>query len=227
MAICWETGGYRRIIINPLSFSNHRRRSGVPSRGTRGKIERVRRYTLNQRHGNEYWINPLLERLDLVRENEDQPRDGYWRQIEDCELVERVGKLIVEVNRAAGYRILGMVDFLPPQKNILRVSFERGQVKHNLEVVIRASGIFLMFSTTRRNATGWRRYFSTYTVRKNNSTLVWEQIIHPGEISEQNIQAWISYLLSGLDKKFRLDQILHASLDPGAALSESLRKASA
>lgn len=182
---------------------------------------------MNQRHGNEYWINPLLERLDLVRENEDQPRDGYWRQIEDCELVERVGKLIVEVNRAAGYRILGMVDFLPPQKNILRVSFERGQVKHNLEVVIRASGIFLMFSTTRRNATGWRRYFSTYTVRKNNSTLVWEQIIHPGEISEQNIQAWISYLLSGLDKKFRLDQILHASLGPGAALSESLRKASA
>ena len=227
MAICWETGGYRRIIRNPLSFSNHRRRSGVPSRGTRGNIERVRRYTLNQRHGNEYWINPLLERLDLVRENEDQPRDGYWRQIEDCELVERVGKLIVEVNRAAGYRILGMVDFLPPQKNILRVSFERGQVKHNLEVVIRASGIFLMFSTTRRNATGWRRYFSTYAVRKNNSTLVWEQIIHPGEISEQNIQAWISYLLSGLDKKFRLDQILHASLAPGAALSESLRKASA
>ena len=222
-------GGYRRIIRNPLSFSNHRRRSGVPSRGTRGNIERVRRYTLNQRHGNEYWINPLLERLDLVRENEDQLPGrlletnrglrAWWSASEE--------NSSLQVNRAAGYRILGMVDFLPPQKNILRVSFERGQVKHNLEVVIRASGIFLMFSTTRRNATGWRRYFSTYTVRKNNSTLVWEQIIHPGEISEQNIQAWISYLLSGLDKKFRLDQILHASLAPGAALSESLRKASA
>jgi hypothetical protein len=181
---------------------------------------------LNQRHENEYWISPLLERLDLVRENEDHTRDAYWRQIEECELVERVGKLIVEVNRAAGYRILGMVDFLPPQKNILRVSFERGRVKHNLEVVIRASGIFLMFST-RRNSTGWTRYFSPYALRKSSSALVWEQAIHPAEISELNIQAWISYLLSGLDKKFRLDQILQASLAPDAALSESLRKASA
>ena len=181
---------------------------------------------MNQRHENEYWINPLLERLDLVRQNEDHTRDAYWRQIEDCELVERVGKLIVEVNRAAGYRILGMVDFLPPQKNILRVSFERGRVKHNLEVVIRTSGIFLMFST-RRNSTGWRSYFSPYVLRKSNSTLVWEQLIHPEEIGEQNIQAWISYLLSGLDKKFRLDQILQASLTPDAEVSESLRKASA
>jgi hypothetical protein len=62
---------------------------------------------------------------------------------------------------------------------------------------------------------------------KSDSTLVWEQTIHPEEISERNIQAWISYLLSGLDKKFRLDQILHDSPFPEADLSADLRKASA
>jgi hypothetical protein len=62
---------------------------------------------------------------------------------------------------------------------------------------------------------------------KDNSTVVWEQIIRPVEVLDQNIQAWLSYLLSGLDKKFRLDQILHASPIPEADLGAALRKASA
>jgi hypothetical protein len=62
---------------------------------------------------------------------------------------------------------------------------------------------------------------------RHNSTLVWEQYIYPEEVLEQNIQAWVSYLLSGLDKKFRLDQILNASPTAEADLSEALRKASA
>jgi hypothetical protein len=119
-----------------------------------------------------------------------------------------------------------MVDFLPPQKNVLRVSFDQHRVKHNLEIVIRESGILLMFSTTRRGSTGWGRYVSFRSMR-NKSVLVWEEIIHPEEILEQNIQAWVSYLLSGLDKKFRLDQILQASLTAEAGLNAILRKISA
>jgi hypothetical protein len=182
---------------------------------------------LNQRRGNESWIAPLLERLNLVRETEeDLAQDMCWRQIEECELVERIGRLVVEVNRAARYRVLEMVDFLPPQKNVLRISFEQGQVKHNLEFAIRESGIVLMFSTTKMDSTGWKRYVSTHSM-KSNSTLVWEQVIHPEEILEENVRAWISYLLSGLDKKFRLDQILHASTTRETDLSAALRKASA
>jgi hypothetical protein len=182
---------------------------------------------LNQRRGNENWINPLLNRLDLVRKREeDLAQNTYWRQIEECELADRIGKLISEVNRAAGYHVLEMVDFLAPQKNVLRVSFHQDRVKHNLEIVIRESGILLMFSTTRHVSSGWGRYVSIHS-KKNNSTLVWEQTIHPEEILEQNIQAWLSYLLSGLDKKFRLDQILQASPTTHAGLNAILRKASA
>jgi hypothetical protein len=182
---------------------------------------------LNQRRENESWISPLLERLNLMREREENlSRSAYWKQIEECELVERIGRLIVDVNRAAGYHILEMVDFLPPQKNVLRVSFHRARVKHNLEFVIRDSGIVLMFSTTRHDSTGWRRYVSTRP-KKSDSTLVWEQAIQPEGILDQNIQAWISYLLSGLDKKFRLDQILHAPQSLDAGLNAALRKASA
>jgi len=187
----------------------------------------MRRYTLSQRRGNDHWINPLLEQLNLARETEKKlARNAFWKEIEECELVERIGKLVVEVNRAASYRVLEMLDFLPPQKNVLRVSFERGRVKHNLEFVIRESGIFMMFSTTNRSWTGWRPRFSTHS-KRSNSTLAWEQVVHPEEITEQNIQAWISYLLSGLDKKFRLDQILNSSPVPEADLSAAFRKVSA
>jgi hypothetical protein len=183
---------------------------------------------LSQSRGNDHWINPLLTRLNLVRneEEEDLARRTYWDQIEACRLAERVGRLVTEVNREAGYHVLEMVEFLPPQKNILRISFDRQRVKHNLEIVIRDSGIVLMFSTTRRFSTGWGRYVSIHAGRRS-STLVWEQNLRPEEILEQNIQAWLSYLLSGLDKQFRLDQILQATQSADAGLSEALRKLSA
>jgi hypothetical protein len=182
---------------------------------------------VSQRRGNEYWINPLLQQFNLVRKSEaDLARDAYWRQIEECELGDRIGRLIAEVNRAAGYHILEMVDFLPPQKSVLRVSFERHRVRHSLEIVIRESGIVLMFSTRKRVSIGWGRILSNHSMRRNSS-LVWEQFIYPEEVSEQNIQAWVSYLLSGLDKKFRLDQILHDTSTADADLNAALRKASA
>jgi hypothetical protein len=184
---------------------------------------------LDERRGNEYWINPLLKRLDLVREAEaNLPQNACWRQIEECELTERVGRLVSEVNRAAGYHVLEMVDYLPPQKIVLRVSFTRPRVKHSLEIVIRNGEIVLMFSTKGRFGAAWRNIVSTFSKpKRRNSTVVWEQTIHPGEILEQNIQAWISFLLSGLDKRFRLDQILQASLTSNTDFNAILRKLSA
>lgn len=182
---------------------------------------------MNHRHGNGHWINPLLTRLNLVRKaDEESDPAAFWRQIEEFELVERIGRLVAEVNGAAGYHILEMMDYLPPQKNVLRVSFERHRTKHIMEVSIRESGIFLMFSTTKRPSTGWERYLPPYSPR-DNSNLVWEQEIYPEEVLERNMQAWLSYLLSGLDKEFRLDQILHTSTTPEAELSANFRKLSA
>jgi hypothetical protein len=182
---------------------------------------------VNERRGNDHWISPLLKRLDLVAKNKEDPGgNSYWRQIEECELVERVGRLVTEVNRVAGYHVLEMTDFLPPQKNVLRVSFDQDRLKHYLEIAIRESGIVLMFSTAKRASTKWGGYVRIHSIRKH-TMLVWEQVIHPEEVLEQNIQAWISYLLSGLDKRFRLDQILHSSPTSEDEISAALRKASA
>ncbi len=181
---------------------------------------------MNQRRGNGDWITQL-EQLKLAGERKADPgKDTNWSQIEEFELTERIGKLVTEVNRAAGYHILGMVDFLPPQKDILRVSFDKQHVKHCMEVAIQERGIVLTFSSRKRARNILGRFFSS-NLTGIRSTIVWEQVIRPQEILERNIQAWLSYLLSGFDKQFRLDQILQASLENESGLAVAVRKLSA
>jgi hypothetical protein len=119
-----------------------------------------------------------------------------------------------------------MLEYLPPQKNILHINFDRNSTQHKMELVLRKEGIVLIFGTVKRSLTGWERYFPQ-NHGKSNYSVAWELTIQPAEILSKDIQAWFSYLLSGLDKKFRPDEVasLVPSIDSG--LNATLRKASA
>jgi hypothetical protein len=182
---------------------------------------------LNPRRGNDHWINPLLTRLNLIPSKEvNTDTWHHWKSIEDCQLLERIGTVVAEINDAASYHVLDMQEYLPPQNTVLRISFDRSRLQYKMELVLRDESILLEFSTAKHISARWDRYFPQST-RKDNSTIVWEQIIRPEEVLDQHIQAWLSYLLSGLDKHFRLDQILRASSNAETDLSAALRKASA
>ncbi len=187
----------------------------------------MRRYPLNPKRGDDHWINPLLTQLDLIqRKDANADPKQHWKNIEDCKLLERIGSVVEEINDAAGYHVLEMLEYLPPQKRVVHVGFERNRVQHKMEILLQTDGILLIFSSSKWGSNRWDRYFPQ-SLKKDNSVIVWEQIIRPSEILEENIQAWLSYLLSGLDKQFRLDQILRASTVAETALSAALRKASA
>jgi hypothetical protein len=182
---------------------------------------------LSQRHENENWINPLLSELKLVEIKEEVIDPQYlWNQIERNQLTERISTLVAEINEAAGYHVLEMLEFLPPQKKVLFISFDRNGAQHKMEIVLRNRGIFLIFGTVRRFTSGWDRYFAQSS-RNSNYAKVWEQTICPGEILSKNIQSWLSYLLSGLDRKFRPDGLIPAIESAETDLGASLRKASA
>lgn len=182
---------------------------------------------MNQRRGNDHWINPLLTQLNLIEFKEMNPDPRHsWQKIEECQLIERIGNVMAEINGAAGYHVLELLEYLPPQKKVLRVSFDRNRVQHNLELVLCNEGILLLFSTSKRVSSGWERYFPQSSMR-DNSAVEWEQVIHPEEILSQDIQVWFSYLLSGLDKKFRPDFVSSTSPAADTGLSVALRKASA
>ena len=182
---------------------------------------------LNREHRNKLWIHPLLTQLKLVRKKENAADPGApWQKIEASHLPDRLGRIAAEINETAGYHLLETLYYLPPQKNVLCIRFDRNRDKHSLEIVLRETEIVLKFSTSRHVSFSWERYFSSDPL-SNNYTLVWEESIQPSEISDEQLQGWMAYLLSGLSKEFRPDQMVSESAAAEADLSAALRKASA
>ena len=178
-------------------------------------------------HGerNNLWINPVLSELKLVRkpENSADPSD-CWKQIEAAHLQDRIARIASEINETAGYHLLESLYFLPPQKNVLRVRFDRNPDKHHMELVIRTSDLFIKFSSAKQVPISWVRNI-TGDFLKRSSSLVWQEIVRPAEVTDDHIQGWLIYLLSGLSKEFRPDIFL--SSNSASELSSLLRRASA
>ena len=182
---------------------------------------------MNREHRKSLWIDPLLTQLKLIRKDEVTPDPtSAWKQIEDSHLTERVGRIAAEINEAAGYHLLETLFFLPPQKNVMFVRFDRNRAKHSLQILIRDDEIWMTFTTTRHTAFGWERYFSSDS-EAGSSTVVWEQAIRTEEVLEEHIQGWLTYLLSELNKEFRPDVFESSTMNAQNDLSAALRKASA
>jgi hypothetical protein len=173
------------------------------------------------------WINPLLSELDLVQaDTRLVDYRTYWTQLEECRLPERIRKVVAEVNGAAGYHVLELLDFLPPQRTILRVKFTKHETEHILEVVLREHGLAVCFYSLRKFSLNWRGLFSNHS-RTRNRTNVLEQNIQPAEILDDNIQAWFSYLLSGLEKKFKPNGKQRLSENSSLHVNAAVEKVSA
>lgn len=173
------------------------------------------------------WINPLLNQLKLVREPEKKSGiQTAWDRIEATQLSDRVGKVAAEINEAAGYHLLETLHFLPPQRNVLSVRFDRNRAKHLMGITVRESEIRLKFSTSKDLLFGLERYILS-DPPKRNWTLIWDQAIEPELVLEEHIQGWVTYLLSELSKEFRPDMTEPTAERAGSNLTAVLRKASA
>jgi hypothetical protein len=171
----------------------------------------------NEDHGN--WINPLLAQLDLVRTNEAPIDLGRYRaQIEECRLPERIRKVAADVNRAAGAQLLEFLDFLPPQKTVLRVSFSKDRTENALEISLDERGATVVFYSTKKTRYAWERYFPNPS-KEGYSTTVLELDFHAAEILEKDIENWFSYLLSEFDKKFKPSPKPQPSGSPGLRMA--------
>jgi hypothetical protein len=152
---------------------------------------------------NQKWISSLLTQLDLERKNEDLvDLKLQWDQLEQCHVPDRIRKVVADVNGAAGYHVLEMLDFLPPQKTVLRVAFSKNPYKHIMEIELSERGATAVFYSVKRIHDAWERYFPN-RARKSNRTTVLELDFRPAEVLEQNIESWFSYLVSGFEKSFK------------------------
>jgi hypothetical protein len=163
---------------------------------------------LNEKQeSNQKWINSLLTQLDLVRKD-DEGHEGlvdlklYWDQLEQCHLPERIRNIVADVNGAAGYHVLELLDYLPPQKTVLHVAFSKNRYKHVMEIELSERGAAVVFYSLKKFHDAWERYFPN-RARKSNRTTVLELDFHAAEVLDVNIESWFSYLLSGFEKNFK------------------------
>jgi hypothetical protein len=181
----------------------------------------------SKNNGHQSWINPLLTKLNLVQAKQSlvdfRP---YWAKMEECRLQERIRRVVADVNGTAGYHVLELLDFLPPQETVLRVSFSKQQTDYVMEIRLRESGTSLVFYSVRKTPDTWGRYFPNHA-RKGMRVSIFEQDFHPAEILEVDIQSWISYLLSGFENKFKPSERRQLSQKSDLRMSAAVGKASA
>ena len=150
------------------------------------------------------WVNSLLTQQNLVQPKNENSVDlkPCWAQIEECRMVERMGQMAGDINRAAGYYMLELQDFLPPQKTILSIRFSKRYAEYVLEIVAREGGAAVVFYSLSKVPDLWEHYFRNQS-RLRNPSITLEVDICPAEILDDDLQRWFSYLLSGFRNKFK------------------------
>ena len=151
------------------------------------------------------WVNSLLKQQKLVLPNEENSVDlkPCWAQIEECQMSERVRQIVADINRAAGYYMLELQNFLPPQKTILSIRFSKRYAEYVLEIVARDGGAAaVVFYSLSKVFDLWEHYFRNQS-RSRRPSVSLELDIHPAEILDDDLQRWFSYLLSGFKNKLK------------------------
>jgi hypothetical protein len=151
------------------------------------------------------WINSVLKQRNLL-----QPKEGNivdlkpcWVQIEEFRIVERMGQIVEDINGAAGYYMLELQEFLPPQTTILRIGFSKRFAEYVLEIVACERGTAaVVFYSLSKAFDLWERYFRNLS-RLRTPAITLELDIYPAEILDDDLQRWFSYLLSGFRNEFK------------------------
>jgi hypothetical protein len=148
------------------------------------------------------WISSLVTELDLNKEKKPVVDSSLFRtQLEECQLPERIRQTAAAINVEVGYQALHLLDFLPPQRSVLRLSFSKKKTEYIMEIVLRTSGPAVVFHYVTGTPGSWQRYLYGYS-RSVRSHIALKQDFKPTIITNEILRAWFSFLLSGFDKKF-------------------------
>ena len=174
------------------------------------------------------WINSFLKQQNLLQPKENNSVDlkPCWSQIEECQMVERIGQMVADVNAAAGYCVLELQDFLPPQTTILLIGYSKRFAEYFLEIVAREGGAAVVFYSLSKVPDLLEHYFRNQPRLRNPSiSLVLD--IHPAEIRSDDLQIWFSYLLSGFKNKLKPNAVRQLSEKECIESRAAVRKESA
>ena len=174
------------------------------------------------------WINSVLIQQNLVEPREEHFVDlkPCWAQMGETRMVERIGEMVADINGAAGYYMLELQDFLPPQTTILTITFSKRYSEFVLEIMACEDGAAtVVFYSLSKISDFWEHYFRNQSRRKPSISLKLD--FHPAEILNDDLQRWFSYLLSGFSRKLKPHAAHQMSEKEYKESSAAVRKKSA
>jgi hypothetical protein len=121
--------------------------------------------------------------------------------------------------------LIELLDFLPPQKTVLRVSFSEEGTGNKMEIVVREHSAAVV-SRSRKEISGARALYLPKSPRVRNRTTFVDLDFPAAEILEENIERWFSYLLSRFESKYRLSPIPQPAVSPGPRIGATFDEAS-
>jgi hypothetical protein len=148
-------------------------------------------------------IGSLVKKLDIVREKEPGvDPNGFRTQLDKYQLPERIRETAAAINEEMGYQALYLLDYLPPQHSVLRVSISKNKIEYIMKIVIRASGPAVVFYSVTRGYGLWRKFISKVS-HSAGSHIAFEQNFMPATITDEITRGWFCFLVSGFEKKFK------------------------
>src|ERR1700692_4519233 len=152
---------------------------------------------------NSRWIDSRVKKLDIVREKEPcvdlNALRAKWKKYK---LPERTRQAAPAINEEIGCQALYLLDFLPPQHSVVRVSISKNKNEYIMKIALRASGPAVVFYSVSRGDGSWRKFI--YKVSHSaGSHIAFEQNFMPATITDEIIRGWFCFLVSGFKKKFK------------------------
>src|SRR6266853_868011 len=127
------------------------------------------------------WIGALVAELNLIKEKENLIDLNRFRaQLEESQLLERIRKAAAEINAEVGYCALDLLEFLSPQRSVLRLSYSKTKTDYILEIVLRTSGPAVVFNSVGKSSHRWNWYLHGYS-ESRKSSIAFNQNFNPAD----------------------------------------------
>src|SRR5579863_337428 len=140
---------------------------------------------------NSNWIGSLVRKLNLNKK-EKEPRadlDNFRTQLDKYEIPERIRQTAAAINEEIGYQALYLLDFLPPQHSVVRISFSKNKTEYVMKIVLRASGPAVVFHSLTGRYGSWRHYIYKVS-HSTGSHLAFQQNFMPAAITDEIMRSW-------------------------------------
>jgi hypothetical protein len=155
---------------------------------------------------NHHWIRPLLSELDLLGTVEETHDPGIlWKELEESGFLERLRQLVPVINKEAGYPLLHVQWFLPPQKVVCTFTIRKPKTEFGMQIVLRKAGPIVVFYNKKPRSLGEGGGYGLYRYLGGSGgvNVKLRRVIRPSEVTDQDFQEWFSFLLSGFQDSFQ------------------------